>query len=290
MLVNMKDLLNVAQQNNFAVGAYNIGSAELLKVALEECEKNNSPIILAIHPDELEYLTDEFVEYIKTRATNSKVPVVLHMDHGSNKNQILRAIKCGFTSVMIDGSHLDFEDNVKLTKEIVDIAKPLNISVEAELGTIGNLGNSAEGGASEIIYTDPKKAKELVERTGVDTLAVAIGTSHGLYPKWMKPELNLELLKEIKNEINIPLVLHGGSANPDNEIEEAVQLGVCKVNISSDIKNAFFQKTREVLRNNEAALEPLLIFPEAIEEGKKVVKHKLGLFNCLGKADLYNNI
>lgn len=290
MLVNMKDLLSVAQQNNFAVGAYNIGSAELLKVALEECEKNNSPIILAIHPDELEYLTDEFVEYVKTRATNSKVPVVLHMDHGSNKNQILRAVKCGFTSVMIDGSHLDFEDNVKLTKEIVDIAKPLNISVEAELGTIGNLGNSAEGGASEIIYTDPKKAKELVERTGVDTLAVAIGTSHGLYPKWMKPELNLELLKEIKNEINIPLVLHGGSANPDNEIEEVVQLGVCKVNISSDIKNAFFQKTREVLRNNETALEPLLIFPEAIEEGKKVVKHKLGLFNCLGKADLYNNI
>lgn len=290
MLVNMKDLLSVAQQNNFAVGAYNIGSAELLKVALEECEKNNSPIILAIHPDELEYLTDEFVEYVKTRATNSKVPVVLHMDHGSNKNQILRAVKCGFTSVMIDGSHLDFEDNVKLTKEIVDIAKPLNISVEAELGTIGNLGNSAEGGASEIIYTDPKKAKELVERTGVDTLAVAIGTSHGLYPKWMKPELNLELLKEIKNEINIPLVLHGGSANPDNEIEEAVQLGVCKVNISSDIKNAFFQKTREVLRNNETALEPLLIFPEAIEEGKKVVRHKLGLFNCLGKADLYNNI
>lgn len=287
MLVNMKELLEIAQKNKFAVGAYNIGSAELLKVALEECENNNSPAILAIHPDELEYLTDEFIEYVKNRVNNSPIPVVIHMDHGSNKEQILRAIKCGFTSVMIDGSHLDFEENIKLTKEIVNIAKPLNISVEAELGTIGNLGNSVEGGATDIIYTNPQKAKELVERTGIDTLAVAIGTSHGLYPKWMTPKLNLDLLKQIKEIVNIPLVLHGGSANPDEEIKEAVQLGVCKVNISSDIKNSFFQKTREILKNNDTALEPLLIFPEAIIEGKKVVKHKLELFNCVNKASLY---
>lgn len=287
MLLNMKELLKVAQEGKFAVGAYNIGSAELLKVAIEECETNNSPVILAIHPSELEYLTDEFVEYVKERAMKSPVPVVIHLDHGGTKEQILRAIRCGFTSVMIDASHHSFEENIKITKEIVDIAKPLNISVEAELGTIGNLGESYEGGASEIIYTDPKKAKELVERTGIDTLAVAIGTSHGLYPKWMTPKLNLELLKEIREEVGIPLVLHGGSANPDTEISESVKLGICKINISSDIKSVFFKIVRETLKENEKAMEPHEIFAKAIVEAKKVVKHKLELFNCIDKAKMY---
>lgn len=288
MLINMKEMLEVAQKNNFAVGAYNIGSAELLKVAIEECEKNESPAILAVHPDELEYLTDEFITYMKERVSNSTIPVVIHMDHGGTKEQIMRAINCGFTSVMIDGSHLEYEDNINLTREIVEIAKPLNISVEAELGTIGDLGNSYEGGADEIIYTDPIKAKEFVERTQIDSLAIAIGTSHGIYPKWMKPKLNLELLEEIKKQVNIPLVLHGGSANPDSEIREAVSLGICKVNISSDIKNAFFNETRNFLKVNESALEPLVIFPNAINEGKKIVRHKLELFNSLGKSNLYN--
>lgn len=287
MLMNMKELLQVAQKEKFAVGAYNIGSAELLKTALEECEANNAPIILAIHPSELEYLTDEFIEYVKVRAMKTHIPAVIHLDHGGTKEQVIRAIRCGFTSVMIDASHYSFEENVRITKEIVEIAKPLNVSVEAELGTIGNLGDSYEGGASEIIYTDPVKARELVERTGIDTLAVAIGTSHGLYPKWMTPKLNLELLKEIKSQVGIPLVLHGGSANPDNEIAESVKLGICKINISSDIKSVFFKKVREILKENEKLMEPHEIFSTAINEAKKVVKHKLELFNCIDKARLY---
>lgn len=287
MLMNMKELLQVAQKEKFAVGAYNIGSAELLKTALEECEANNAPIILAIHPSELEYLTDEFIEYVKVRAMKTHIPAVIHLDHGGTKEQVIRAIRCGFTSVMIDASHYSFEENVRITKEIVEIAKPLNVSVEAELGTIGNLGDSYEGGASEIIYTDPVKARELVERTGIDTLAVAIGTSHGLYPKWMTPKLNLELLKEIKSRVGIPLVLHGGSANPDNEIAESVKLGICKINISSDIKSVFFKKVRETLKENEKLMEPHEIFSTAINEAKKVVKHKLELFNCIDKARLY---
>ncbi|MBU3843178.1 MAG: ketose-bisphosphate aldolase [Candidatus Fusobacterium pullicola] len=287
MLMNMKELLQVAQKEKFAVGAYNIGSAELLKTALEECEANNAPIILAIHPSELEYLTDEFIEYVKVRAMKTHIPAVIHLDHGGTKEQVIRAIRCGFTSVMIDASHYSFEENVRITKEIVEIAKPLNVSVEAELGTIGNLGDSYEGGASEIIYTDPVKARELVERTGIDTLAVAIGTSHGLYPKWMTPKLNLELLKEIKSQVGIPLVLHGGSANPDNEIAESVKLGICKINISSDIKSVFFKKVRETLKENEKLMEPHEIFSTAINEAKKVVKHKLELFNCIDKARLY---
>lgn len=287
MLLNMKEILEVAQKNNFAVGAYNIGNGEILKLVIEAAEENNSPAILSIHPDELEFVTDEFLGYVREVAHNTKVPVVIHLDHGANYEQVVRAIKCGFTSVMIDGSHLSFEENIKVTKEVVRLAHSVNVSVEAELGTIGDTGTSGEGGDSEIIYTDPKQAKIFVEETGVDTLAIAIGTAHGIYPKWMKPELKLDLLREIKEEVNIPLVLHGGSANPDNEIKEAVEIGICKVNISSDMKSVYFKKVIEILSENPNLYEPNAVFPQCIEAGKEVLKHKMTLFNSIGKAQLY---
>ena len=287
MLITMKDALKVAQKNKFALGAYNIGNHELLRVAVETCVENNAPLILAIHPNELEYLTDGFVEYVKFEANRVSIPVVIHMDHGGNLDQIKRAIKCGFTSVMIDVSHADFEENIKKTKEVVAYAKNFNVSVEAELGTIGDLGGTLEGGAPTIIYTDPSVAAEFVERTQIDTLAVAVGTSHGIYPKHMTPHIRTDIIKEITKVVSIPLVLHGGSANPDNEIAEAVSLGISKVNISSDIKIVLFNETRKYLDTNTSAMEPLDIFPTGIEAAKKVIKHKLGLLNCVGKASLY---
>lgn len=287
MLYTMKNALKVAQKNKFALGAYNIGSAELLRIAVDTCVENNAPFILAIHPDELEYLTDGFIEYAKYEANNSKVPVVIHLDHGASIEQIKRAIKCGFTSVMIDASSKSFEDNIKTTKEVVEYAKNYNVSVEAELGTIGDLGETLEGGTTKIIYTDPIKAGEFVEKTGIDTLAVAVGTSHGIYPKHMEPHIRTDIIKEINKNVSIPLVLHGGSSNPDSEIKEAVSLGVCKVNISSDIKLALFDEVRKYLNANELALEPLKIFPEGIKSAKNVLEHKLNLLNCIDKAKLY---
>jgi fructose-bisphosphate aldolase class II len=188
---------------------------------------------------------------------------------------------------MFDGAHLPFEENIAGAKKVVEAAHPCNVSVEAELGTIGTTNpDEMEGGAAKIIYTDPDDAAKFVEASGVDTLAVAIGTCHGLYPAGMKPELKLDILKAIEAKVDVPLVLHGGSNNPDKEIGESVTLGICKINISSDIKVAYFEKMREVLQN-KGLREPMEICPACIEAMKVVAKHKLDLFQTTGKAPLY---
>lgn len=288
MLISGKEILRVANENKFAVPAFNAGSGQLLDAVMQACEETESPVMIAIHPDELKFLTDSFVAQVKYFANHSKVPVCIHLDHGASYEQVIHAIKLGFTSVMIDASHLPFEENIAVTKKVVDIAHPVGVSVEAELGTIGDTGNTVEGGVSEVIYTDPLTAQEFLERTGVDSLAIAIGTAHGIYPKNMKPELKLDILKETSHLTDIPLVLHGGSSNPDNEIQEAVKLGINKINISSDIKIAFTNKLRDVLDNQDSeAREPNVLFPSCIEETKKVAVEKINLFNSVNKANLY---
>lgn len=286
MLYNMKNLLKVAKENKFAVPAFNICSYDMLKSIMEVVVENNSPVILEIHPNEIEYLGDDFVAAVKEYAYKSHVPVVIHLDHGGHLYDITRAIRNGYTSVMIDASLSSFEDNVSITKKVVELARPLGVSVEAELGTIGNNG-SAEGGASEIIYTDPEQAVKFVEETGVDTLAIAIGTAHGLYPKGTTPKLNIELLKELNSKIDIPFVLHGGSGNPDSEVSESVKYGVSKVNLSSDLKSVFFAKVKAVLERDPGMYEPNEVYMTPNAAVKEVVKHKLEVLNCLGKASLY---
>ena len=223
MLMNMSKLLKVANENNFAVPAFNISSESMLKGVIKSCEEEKSPVIIAIHPNELEFTGDSFVEMVKDVANKTNVPVVLHLDHGSTIEQINRAVRDGFTSVMIDASTSTIEENIELTKKVIEIAHPLNISVEAELGTIGTTDGDSEGGTDEIIYTKPEDAVKFVEETGCDCLAIAIGTAHGIYPEGFEPHLKLDLLSEIKSSVSIPLVLHGGSANPDSEIAEAVK-------------------------------------------------------------------
>jgi len=198
----------------------------------------------------------------------------------------MEAIQYGFTSVMIDASRLPLEENIAITRKVVELAHLVNVSVEGELGTIGTTGPEAEAGTEEIIYVNPDDVEIFVRATEVDTLAVAIGTAHGLYPKDMKPELRLDLLTEITSRVDIPLVLHGGSANPDEEIAMAVKLGINKINISSDIKDAFYQKCREVLKD-PVLREPLAIYPPCIEAMKRVARHKIDLFDATGKAALY---
>lgn len=282
----MKDLLAVGKEHQFAVPAFNICSFDMLKAIMEEVEANNAPVILEIHPDEIEYLGNNFVASVREYAHRSKVPVVIHMDHGGTIKDVIRAIRNGYTSVMIDASRASYEENVALTKQVVELAHKVGVSVEAELGTIGNNG-SAEGGADTIIYTDPDQAEDFVQRTGIDTLAVAIGTAHGLYPKDKKPELNMPLLKELNKRLDIPFVLHGGSGNPDKEVSESVQYGVRKVNLSSDLKSVFFEEVRRVLVDNPAMYEPNQVYPSANEKVKEVVRHKLHILNTTGQADKY---
>ena len=286
MLMNMKQILKPANERMFAIPAFNISDYSMFKGIMEASENAKAPVIIEIHPDELNHVGLNFMQAVKERALKSSVPVCIHLDHGSSFSQIMLAVQNAFTSVMIDGSHLPFNDNIALCKKVVDAVRDLDISVEGELGTIGTTDAEAEAGSEHIIYTDPDDAVEFVKRTGVDTLAIAIGTSHGIYPSDVIPELKLDLLKEIKAKLPIPLVLHGGSNNPDEEIGESVKLGVNKINISSDIKVAYFEKMREVLK--DAGLrEPLSIQPECIEAMKKVALHKIKLFQSDNRASLY---
>lgn len=286
MLMNMKDLLKVANENNFAIPAFNVSDYSMFIGIMDTCERTNSPVIIEIHPLELEFTGTDLVEAIIKRAYKSSVPVCLHLDHCDDFGTIVYAIQAGFTSVMFDGAHLPFEENIAGAKKIVEVAHPANVSVEAELGTIGATDNQGEEGAEQIIYTDPDDAAKFVEATGVDTLAIAIGTCHGLYPEGMIPELKLDILQAIKAKVSIPLVLHGGSNNPDEEIGQSVTMGINKINISSDIKVAYFNKMREVL-TDKGLREPNLIQPACIEAMNEVVEHKLTLFQTIGKAALY---
>ncbi|MBU9736685.1 ketose-bisphosphate aldolase [Diplocloster agilis] len=287
MLMNMKELLAVANQHNFAVPAFNIGTGQILNAVVECCEEKKAPVILALHPDELSFQGDSFVSMCIDRANKSHVPMVIHLDHGSTVGQIQRAIRDGFTSVMIDASHLPFEENIEITKKVVAIAHPLGVSVEAELGTIGTTQGDTEGGTDHIIYTNPADAVQFVERTGCDTLAVAIGTAHGIYPPGFKPELKQELLSEIKSKVSVPLVLHGGSANKDSEIAESVKRGINKINISSDIKDAFYQQLRITLNNDSKIREPFELYPDSVAAMKKIIYHKIELFNDDDKMKYY---
>jgi len=285
MLMNMKRVLTVANKNNFAVPAFNISDWGMCQGIFEISEKKEAPLIIAIHPNELKLVGKELMKSIIEKARNSFLPVAINLDHGASLDEIVMAIQCGYTSVMIDGSHLPFAENSKLSAETVRIAHAVDVSVEGELGTIGSTDREAEGG-NKIIYTDVDDAVKLVQETGIDALAIAIGTSHGLYPKGFVPKLNLELLKKIKSRVSIPLVLHGGSDNHDNEIAEAVNLGINKINISSDIKAAYYRKMREVMKD-ETVRTPASATPPCVEAMKEVAAHKIDLFRAGGKAKLY---
>ncbi|WP_018664301.1 ketose-bisphosphate aldolase [Heyndrickxia acidiproducens] len=289
MLITGKEMLDVAKANKFAVPAFNAGSGQLLTAIMESAEEKQAPFIMAIHPSELKFLRDSFVAQVIYECNHSRIPIAIHLDHGASIEQVIHAIQLGFTSVMIDSSHLPFEENIKVTQEVVKIAHSVGVSVEAELGTIGDTGNTVEGGVTEVIYTDPDRAAEFVSRTNIDSLAVAIGTAHGIYPKNVKPKLRLDILEKITKAVDIPLVLHGGSSNPDEEIAKAVQLGISKINISSDIKISFTEKLREILNNSNFEIrEPNAIFPECINVCRKTADQKIDLFNAADKVKCFS--
>jgi fructose-bisphosphate aldolase class II len=286
MLMNMKEVLSVANRHRFAVGAFNIMGGNLFKCVIEQAEADHVPLIVESAPPEIQFVTDEFYEYVKRRLIRSPLPCVLHLDHGKTLADCMKAIRLGFTSVMVDGSVLAYPENVALTSKVVEIAHSVDVSVEGEIGTIGSLSNSDEGGVENVTYTDPRDVLDFVAKTDVDSLAIAIGTAHGIYPKGMVPELRLDLLKEIIKIAAVPLVLHGGSGNSDAEIEQACKSGINKVNISSDYKQAFYHGVGDVLRESDT-FSPPKVYAQAIRDAKRVIHHKFELFGCMGKAELY---
>ncbi|PMD67951.1 ketose-bisphosphate aldolase [Companilactobacillus nuruki] len=285
VLVSSKYLVDKAYENHFAVGAFNVGNSEFVKNILSVAEELRSPVILQVHPFEYDLMGSNIVGYIREMAMTSNVPVAVHLDHGRDINDVMRAIRDQMNSVMIDTSGLSFDGNLKATKQTVDLAHRVGVAVEAELGSIGNRNASAENNMGRV-YTDPDSAKQFVEATGVDDLAVAIGTVHGPYPSGDN-DIKIDKLDALNEALKMPLVLHGGSNNPDEKIREAVAHGIAKVNISTDIKMPFYHAIKDTVLANPNDYEPWLMTPEADEAQKKVVREKMQLFSSNGKADLY---
>lgn len=285
MLITMKELLKVASDHKFTIGAFNVTEVSNFKCVFETAEELQAPTIIAVAANELDFCEKEYYQYIREKCMNSQVPYCLHLDHGRSLEDCLRAIQAGFTSVMFDGSHLPYDENVRQTKEVVNLAHLVNVSVEGELGTIGNTGNSDEGG-SEIVYTQPEEVVDYVAKTGVDTLAIAIGTSHGLYPEGFKPQLQLDLLKQIKAVSDIPLVLHGGSGQDDEQVRQASYIGIQKINVASEYKAAYSYELNRII-NETRDFKFAITMPKAMEAAKAVIRHKMDVFGCIDKAYLY---
>lgn len=285
MLVSGAGILEVARENSFAVPAFNVSDYAMLKGLMEVGQEARAPLIVAIHPDELDHVGTQFLPAAIAWAHGASIPVAIHLDHGATLDQVLVAIRAGFTSVMLDGSLRPFAENVAATRQAVRVAHAVGVCVEGELGAIGVLDERARS-ASGIVCTDPDDVERFVAQTGVDSLAVAIGTSHGLYPASMRPRLRIDLLDELVDRAGVPLVLHGGSGNPDAEIARAVAHGVSKINISSDIKAAYHRRMREVLAD-QSLREPGEIQSRALPAMKRAALHKIRLFGAEGRAGLY---
>ncbi len=305
MLVTNRDLLFPAMREAYAVGAFNISNLESLLAVAEAAIQEKSPVIVAVTPSSIKYAGLAYIEKIvKTAAESAPVPMSLHLDHGKDVETVSKCIEAGFTSVMIDGSHLKFEENVALTKRVVDLAHPKGVSVEAELGRLAGVEESTVE-EREAVLTDPKAAREFVERTGVDALAVAIGTSHGAYKFKGEPKLDFERLRLIREKVSIPLVLHGASSVPawiiekavkygaelsgakgipEEHIQKAISFGIAKINIDTDLRLAFTATIREFLVNSPKEFDPRKILGSAKEAMKEVVKSKMRLFGSSGKA------
>ena len=247
-LMGITSLLDDARSNHYAVGAFNYTNAETACAIIGTAALLRSPVILIPGPWEIPLIGAEMiVEIAQSVAARVDVPVCMHLDHAKDLSLVRECIDAGFPSVMIDASEHDFEENIRLTRAVVEMAHPLGVTVEGELGAVGRVGQSPEGTDMPAL-TDPDEAAEFVERTGVDALAVAIGNSHGIYPQ--RPELDFELLEAIGAATSVPLVLHGGSGTHPDQLQRAIDLGITKVNVASDISKAYLDAIRSAVDHN----------------------------------------
>jgi len=275
MMTNLATVLNPARKGKYAVGSFNVYNYETIRGVIETGQELKLPTIVAFGENYLVNMdVDEVFALVSTMVRKVDVPVVLHLDHCKSFSNIMKAIKAGFTSVMYDGSHLPFQENIKTTAEIVNIAHAVNVSVEAELGALarGEFSNEEE---AEQIYTDPKQAKQFVEQTGVDALAVSIGTVHGMYKG--TPKIDVGILKEIAALVDIPLVLHGGSGTPPEIIQECIQNGIAKINVNTEISVYTVEKVQELLSSGKKYHLSNIALNE-VTYIKEVVKKYMAMF------------
>jgi len=285
----MKDMLEEAREGKYAIGAFDVSNYEMVRAVVDIAEELKSPVILMGLRVDME---DEGMNYIvsmaKTAAKASSVPICLHLDHAREINFIKRAIDNGFTSVMVDGSKLSFDENVNISKKTCNMAHRHNITVEAELGhvtdaIVGDGRKVKKTENAEDYLTKPEEAQEFIDATGVDALAVAIGTAHGVYKA--EPKLDINRLRQLNAISSVPLVMHGGSGVSDKEIKKSIEAGMCKINIYSELLNAFFSELKDELNNlDNMSTWPSVVYKKPIQAMKEVVRDKMKLFNSVGKA------
>ncbi|CCO08409.1 class II fructose-1,6-bisphosphate aldolase [Desulforamulus hydrothermalis] len=282
-LVSVKELLQRAEEGKYAVGAFNVNNMEIVQAIVAAAEAERAPVIMQASQGAIKYAGIEYIYALASLAAGrASVPVALHLDHGTSFEQCMKCIRVGFTSVMIDGSKLPLEENIALTNKVLEVARATGVSVEAELGKIGGTEDDIHVDEKDAFFTDPEEARYFVEKTGVDALAVAIGTAHGQYKGI--PQLDFPRLEKIAGLVKIPIVLHGSSGVPDEAVQEAIRLGVRKVNIDTNIREAFTAACRQVLDSNAKEIDPRKVLGPAREAATQVIREKIRVFGSAGKA------
>ncbi len=283
-LVSMKEMLIKAREGHYAVGQFNINNLEWTEAILDEAQALNTPVILGVSEGAAKYMGGWLVvsamvkAYIKSK--NITIPVALHVDHGSSFEVVKAAIDAGFSSVMIDASHFPFEENIEITKKVVEYAHARGVSVEAELGRVGGQEDHV---VAETMYADPEECRILVEKTGIDCLAPALGSVHGPYHG--EPKLGFDEMAYINNLLKMPLVLHGGSGIPDDQLRKAIDRGTAKINVNTESQQAWTAIVREVLEKDKNVYDPRKIIGPGKEGIKNVVRAKCEVFGCINKAN-----
>ena len=280
--VTSEKMLLDAQKGGYAVGAFNVENMEMVMAVIAAAEELRAPLMLQTTPSTIKYAgLDMYLSNVKAAAERASVPVCLHLDHGDSFDLAMRALRTGYTSIMIDGSHNVFEENIAVTKAVADACRPSGIPVEAELGKVGGKEDDLDGGEGNG-YTDPLEAKEFVERTGVTSLAVAIGTAHGVYKG--VPKLDLDRLAEIRKVVDIPLVLHGASGLSEEAVVESIKRGLCKVNFATELRIAYTDGVKEFLAANPDAFDPKKYGKVAMEHVKAIVETRMKMCGCTDRV------
>lgn len=281
-LVTTKQMLAKAQQGGYAVGAFNVENMEMVQAVVEAAEELRSPVILQTTPSTLNYAPPElFLAIARAMAESADVPVAMHLDHGDGLDIAIHSLKAGYTSIMIDGSHGTLEENIALSRSVVDECRFFGVPVEAELGKVGGKEDDLDGGDANP-YTDPHQAAHFVELTGVDFLAVAIGTAHGIYKN--TPKLDKQRLSEIRERVSIPLVLHGTSGVADEDVKDCISRGICKVNYATDLRIAFSNGVKAYIADNPDVYDPKKYNNAGRESVKNYVMNKMYVVGSVGKA------
>ncbi len=281
-LVTTKQMLLDAQKGGYAVGAFNVENMEMVQAVIEAAQELRAPVIMQTTPTTVKYAgLDYFYATVRVAAERACVPVAIHLDHGNSFALAMQALRCGYTSIMIDGSHESFEDNAAISRAVVQACHPSGVPVEAELGKVGGKEDDLHGD-EDSPYTDPQQAREFAEITGVDFLAVGIGTAHGVYKGI--PKLDVERLREIRKVVSIPLVLHGTSGVPDEAVRECIRRGICKVNYATDLRIAFTKGVNEVLGQKPDTIDPKKYNAQGREKVKQYVMEKIEVCGSVGRA------